>query len=87
MKVDDALLGDGPVTYGDDTPLILPSKKRKTTQVKEQAPAKKFLSKKQRRQLECVVDRKKKKEKVCCNWNTGLHCLLDVSRLKPRHGA
>lgn len=60
IKVDEELL-EGGISSED---LILPSKKRKTTKVKEAVPAKKPLSKKERRKLQSVVDRKSKKEKV-----------------------
>lgn len=64
IKVDSAALGLESTEYGDDNPLILPSKKRKTTKVSEPGARKKVLSKKEKRRLQCVVDRKKKREKV-----------------------
>lgn len=59
IQVDASLLDDC-----DDPNLILPSKKRKTVKVKEQAVEKRPLSKKERRKLESVVNRKQKKERV-----------------------
>ncbi|XP_067933268.1 probable ATP-dependent RNA helicase DHX37 [Watersipora subatra] len=61
LKVDESIIQEN--VCSDDTPLILPSKKRKTTKLKEPGPVRKVLSKKERRKLESIVDRKKKKEK------------------------
>lgn len=62
IQVDETLLSnsDG---YGAGEDVVLPSKKRKTVVVAEPRPRKKALTKKQRRQLEGVIERKKKKEK------------------------
>lgn len=60
IQVDASLLAES-----NDPDFILPSKKRKTTIVKEKPAGKRPLSKKERRNLESVLNRKKKKEKVC----------------------
>ena len=50
--------------YDDSNLLVLPSKKRKTKLNSEKEQIAKKLSKKQRKRLEQVIDRKKKKAKV-----------------------
>ena len=50
--------------YDDSNLLVLPSKKRKTKLNCEKEQTAKKLSKKQRKRLEQVIDRKKKKAKV-----------------------
>lgn len=49
--------------YDEANPLVLPSEKRKTKIIKEKnAPVTRILTKKQRKNLEKIVDKKKKKE-------------------------
>ena len=50
--------------HDDSNALILPSKKRKTKDVTKSLTPKKLLSKKQRKKLEQIVQRKEKKQKV-----------------------
>lgn len=49
---------------GASNPLVLPSKKRNTKIVPEKKEKTRFLSKQQRKRLEKIVDKKKKKENV-----------------------
>lgn len=51
-------------SFDDANPLVLPSKKRKTFVKKHAAQAIKVLSKKQRKHLQLIVDKKKKKAEV-----------------------
>lgn len=60
IKVDASLEGEA----SDGNELVLPAQKRKTVKVKEAASRKRILSKKEKRKLQSVVDRRKKKEKV-----------------------
>lgn len=50
--------------YDQANALVLPSKKRDTKIVQEQKIVTRILSKKQRKNLEKVVEKKKKKEEV-----------------------
>lgn len=51
--------------YDDCNTLVIPSKKRKTVKTKTNGPVvTKVLSKTQRKKLEKIVERKKKKENV-----------------------
>ena len=51
--------------YDENNPLALPSEKRKTEVECKSAPVVKRLSKKERKKLEKLVDKKEKKTKVC----------------------
>lgn len=51
-------------SFDDANPLALPSKKRKTFVKKHATQAVKVLSKKQRKHLEKIVDKKKKNAEV-----------------------
>lgn len=55
---------DGNGRYDKSNQLVLPSKKRKTKIKKENTQITRILSKKQRKRLEKVVEKKKKKENV-----------------------
>lgn len=51
-------------TYDQSNELVLPSKKRKTKVKDQKAQVTRILSKKQRKRLEKIVEKKKKKEDV-----------------------
>lgn len=55
-------------TAGEDI-LVLPSQKRATKKKKTETVTK-ILSRKQRKRLEKIVEQKKKKENVSCDWKS-----------------
>lgn len=56
--------------YDEANPLVLPSKKRATKVKTEHKQNVKILTKKQRKQLQSIVNKKKKKEGVSTYINT-----------------
>lgn len=65
MKLELSELGDGFLTgYDESNALVLPSQKRATKKKVEHKQNVKILTKKQRKHLLAIVDKKKKKEGV-----------------------
>lgn len=72
-------------SYDEANPLVLPSKKRKTLVKRDRPNAHRILSNKQRKHLEKIVDRKKRKQDVSYHYYTyDLFLLLFVFNLNLR---
>lgn len=65
--------------------LVLPSKKRNTHIVAEKKEKTRFLSKAQRKRLEKIVDKKKKKENVSSTLNIFIFCIIPHTSIFNDH--
>lgn len=73
----DAVAGANQAGYDEANALVLPSEKRATKIKVDKVQHVKILTKKQRKHLQAIVDKKKKKEGVGCL--EGLPLLSDLS--------
>lgn len=62
IKLDSSVIQ--PENYDECNALVIPSQKRRTTKRNETVAVSKILSKSQRKRLQKIVDKKKKKENV-----------------------